>query len=65
MRQLLLQARFVEPDDPAAVLRPAHVVVSVLAPAVLKLQGHQEMRGGKICRVFRAKLMKLSFQALK
>ena len=47
-RQLLLQARFVEPDDPAAVVRPAHVVVSVLAPAVLKLQGHQEMQVDKL-----------------
>ena len=42
--QLLLQARFVEPDDFAAVFRPAHVLVSDLTPSVLELQGHPGIR---------------------
>ena len=48
--QLLLQAGFVEPDDFVAFVRPADVVVSVLTPAVLKLQGHPGVRGEKLCR---------------
>ena len=48
--QLLLQAGFVEPDDLSAVFRPADIVVSVLAPAVFKLQGHPGVRGGKLIR---------------
>ena len=51
--QLLLQAGFVEPDDFAAVVRPAHVVVSVLTPMVFKLQGHPGVRGEKLLRVCR------------
>ena len=51
--QLLLQAGFVEPDDFAAVVRPAHVVVSVLTPSVFKLQGHPGVRGEKLFSVCR------------
>ena len=38
--QLLLQAGFVKPDDLSAVLSPADIVVSVITPSVLELQGH-------------------------
>ena len=48
--QLLLQAGFVEPDDFVAFVRPADVVVSVLTPSVLKLQGHPGVRGEKLIR---------------
>jgi hypothetical protein len=42
--QLLLQAGFVEPDDLSAVVSPADIVVSVLTPSVLELQGHTGIR---------------------
>ena len=42
--QLLLQAGFVEPENLAAVVRPADIVVSVLTPSVLELQGHPDIR---------------------
>ena len=40
----------VEPDDLAAVIRPAHVVASDLTPTAFKLQGHPGVRGEKLRR---------------
>jgi len=44
INQLLLQAGFVKSDDLSAVLSPADIVVSVLTPSVLELQGHTGIR---------------------
>ena len=51
--QLLLQAGFVEPDDLSAIVSPADIVVSVLTPSVLELQGHPGVRGEKLFSVCR------------
>ena len=52
-RQLLLQARFVQADDLAAVFRPAHVVVGVFTPVVQALQWHRDPVGSAVVQRFR------------